>query len=344
MESDHKDVLISGLKADLYEEKRKGRDLEELVTRFKNLEHRYVLLQEEKKRTEVDFLGKHESNTKKILDLQAHVDSLKVTLYEKDGQVQDARAEVNGLRDLTNQRSNEIARIKRENAEAIEDSDVLSGKRKDYLAHENRLQSEERILVGKLQRANEDLDQMLIEKRDLEREIKEKEALCVELNREIDLAESEGQNLLREAKSADLQLQDAETDNGGLQKEINEMEREIETLEKKNNQMKKNQAQTEGSLEEEKIKNDSLRARIISCENALDHKEAQITELRREIEKAKAEENALLDDGDALGEDLDSLQRHIEEMSLQNRGVKFYKLTFFKQFRKNCVFLFICYK
>lgn len=321
MESDHKDVIISGLKADLYEEKRKGRDLEELVTRFKNLEHRYVLLQEEKKRTEVDFLGKHDSNTKKILDLQAHVDSLKATLVEKEAQVQDARAEVSGLRDLTTQRSAEIARVRRDNAEALDDADSLANRRKDLLAQEARLQSEEKLLASKLKRANEDLDQMLIEKSDLEREIKEKETLCVELNREIDASEAQGQTLLREAKATDLDLQNAETDNSELQKEILEMEREIDALEAKNNQLRANTAQTEASLEEEKTKNESLRARIASCESALDHKDAQISDLRREVEKAKIEESALLDDGDALTEDLESLQRHIEEMTLQNRGV-----------------------
>lgn len=295
--------------------------MEELVTRFKNLEHRYVLLQEEKKRTEVDFLSKHDSNTKKILDLQAHVDSLKSTLLEKDAQVQEARAEVSGLRELTTQRSSEIARIRRENSDALDDADALANRRKELLAQEARLQSEEKLLAGKFQRANEDLDQMLIEKSELEREIKEKEMLCVELNREIDAAENQAQSILREAKAAELDLQNAEIDNSELQKEIIGMEREIEALESKNSQMRSNMAQTEAALEEEKIKNDSLRARITSCENALDHKEAQISELRREVEKGKLEENALLDDSDALGEDLESLQRHIEEMTLQNRGV-----------------------
>lgn len=48
VESDQKDLIISQLKAELFELRQNERDYNELHTKLNNLEHRYNLLQEEK--------------------------------------------------------------------------------------------------------------------------------------------------------------------------------------------------------------------------------------------------------------------------------------------------------
>lgn len=47
-DSDHKDLVISQLKAELFELRKNEKDYNELHTKLNNLEHRYNLLQEEK--------------------------------------------------------------------------------------------------------------------------------------------------------------------------------------------------------------------------------------------------------------------------------------------------------
>ena len=48
IDSDHKDLVISQFKAELYDLRQTQRDYDDLHTRLTNLEHRYNLLQEEK--------------------------------------------------------------------------------------------------------------------------------------------------------------------------------------------------------------------------------------------------------------------------------------------------------
>jgi len=60
VESDQKDLIISQLKAEIFELRQNERDYVDLASQLRNLEHRYNLLQEEKYRAEADFKNRNE--------------------------------------------------------------------------------------------------------------------------------------------------------------------------------------------------------------------------------------------------------------------------------------------
>lgn len=100
MEADSKDLLISQLKADLYELKQNEKDFRNLSGELNNLEHRYTLLKEEKVRVEREFKGRNELNQKQISNLRHEIDAMKAEQSNINIENQEIRADNSALSDL----------------------------------------------------------------------------------------------------------------------------------------------------------------------------------------------------------------------------------------------------
>jgi len=87
VESDQKDLIISQLKAELFELRRSEKNYEELHAKLNNLEHRYNLVQEEKLMNEKDFRARQDINGKTIANLKDDIDGLR-------GEYENANADV----------------------------------------------------------------------------------------------------------------------------------------------------------------------------------------------------------------------------------------------------------
>lgn len=96
-----------------------------------NLEHRYNLLQEEKTLNERDFKNRNEINTKTIQNLKFDVDGLKNELDAINGDLQDLRIDNNGINELINNRSSEIARLKAELSDLFDSNNGLQADKRD---------------------------------------------------------------------------------------------------------------------------------------------------------------------------------------------------------------------
>ncbi len=146
MEADSKDLLISQLKADLYELKQNEKDFRNLSGELNNLEHRYTLLKEEKGRVEREFKGRNELNQKQISNLRHEIDAMKAELSNINIENQEIRADNSALSDLAEQRGYDINKTRTE----INELQEKQGQLKEELG----------MVEGSLQKGDDDAHNM----------------------------------------------------------------------------------------------------------------------------------------------------------------------------------------
>lgn len=108
LQSDQKDLLISQLKAEIFELQHKNKDYNAMRDQLLSLEYRFKDLQDEKARTENDYRNRCDYNLKNIGDLKREADDLRSLIHEKSRQNNDLQAELAQQKDLLSRRDNEI--------------------------------------------------------------------------------------------------------------------------------------------------------------------------------------------------------------------------------------------
>jgi len=156
---------------------------------------------------------------------------------------------------------------------------------------------------------NNELDKII---RELEFEKNRLDKHGISLNSQIDSLTAELINREGVLKDLDLQCADSQRTIIGLENEIKDLER---LNEKARNELLLQQRGHQGEV----TRNLELNAKLNSLENTLRARDIQLDDLRRETESLKHAHSNLLDTNFQLNQDLDTLRRHIDIMSSQNR-------------------------
>ena len=107
--SDQKDLLISQLKAEIFEIQQRDKDYLALKDQLTNMQLKQRHLQDEKLLQDNEFKTKHDSNQATLMGLKNEIDNLRFLLSEKDRQNTDLSAEANSNRDMINRKEVEIS-------------------------------------------------------------------------------------------------------------------------------------------------------------------------------------------------------------------------------------------
>jgi chromosome segregation ATPase len=318
VESDQKDLIISQIKAEIFELRQGERDYVELAAQLRNLEHRYNLLQDEKIRSEADFKARNELNFKTIANLKTDIDTLKSSIAESNIEYQELRAENNAIKDISEQRTIDLSKLKNELQDAIAKNNILNEDRRALEIQVAHARDEKRVLLSKIDHASNDADELNYRNNELEKIIRELEYEKSRLEKQSHALQGQIDSLTAELINREGALKDLDNQVADSQRTILNLEAEIKDLERLNEKARGELVQQQRGHQNEVTRNLELNARANSLENTLRARDIQLDDLRRETESLKHAHSNLLDTNFQLNKDLDTLRRHIDIMTGQN--------------------------
>jgi len=311
-------LLISQIKAEIFELKQNERDYLDLAAQLRNIEHRYNLLQDEKLRAEADFKSRNDINFKTIANLKTDIDTLKSNIAENNIEYQELKAENQAVKDIAEQRDISIRKIKNEIADALEQNDSLNQQRRNLETELSNLREEKRRIITKIDNASGNLDELNFKNSELDKVIKELEYEQATLERQNVQLQASIDNLTSELRTREDNLETVEKQVADTQKTIAALDADIQDLERHNERTRAEAVQQQRSAQQEVNKNLDLTAKSNSLEANLRSKDIEAAELRREVEKLKADRSNLLDSKYQLEQELDTVRRDIDGISVQN--------------------------
>lgn len=318
VESDQKDLLISQIKAEIFELKQNERDYLDLAAQLRSIEHRYNLLQEEKLRAEADFKSRNDINFKTIANLKTDIDTLKSNIAESNIEYQELKAENQAIKEIAEQRDVNIKKLKHEVADSLEQNDVLNQQRRGLESELLSLKEEKRRLNTKIDNATGDLDEVNYKNGELEKIMKELDYDKATLERQNAQLQASIENATSELRTREDNLETVEKQVADTQKTIASLDADINELERVNERTRAEAVQQQRSVQQEVSKNLDLTAKSNSLENNLRSREIEIAELKREVENLKNARANQLDNKYQLEQELDSVRRDIDNMAGQN--------------------------
>lgn len=318
IESDQKDLIVSQLKAELFELRQNERDYNELHSKLNNLEHRYNLLQEEKTLNEREFKSRNELNLRTINNLKSDIDSLKQELNVLSADAQDLRFDNQNINDIVGNRSAEVAQLKAELADLTDSNNRLTLEKRDLEAQCSRVKSENREHNLELDELNHRIAEATERRNKFERLIRE-------LEYEGERLEKSNQELQRNQDALRLEIRskvDATKYNEQLysenRKQIIALEADLNDLRRMNEKTKNEITINQKNQQAEYGKNLETQSRINKLEALIKERSYDIDQLRSEYDELKRDHLKLIDTNDDLNHDVDACTRHLDTLTLQN--------------------------
>lgn len=318
IESDQKDLVVSQLKAELFELRQNERDYNELHSKLNNLEHRYNLLQEEKSLNEREFKNRNELNLRTINNLKSDIDTLKQELNVLNADAQDLRFDNQSINEIVNNRSSEIAQLKAELGDLSDSNAHLSLEKKDLETQISRVRTENREHNLELEETNHQIGEATERRNKFERLIRE-------LEYENERLEKTNEDLQRQQDGLRLEIRN-KVDNTKYneqlysenRKQIIALEADLNDLRRVNEKTKNEIATHQKNQQSEHTKNLEAQSRINKIEALIKERDYEVNSLRGEYDELKRDHLKLLDTNDDLNHDIDACARHLDLLSLQN--------------------------
>ena len=141
--SDQKDLLISQLKAEIFEIEQRDKDYLALRDQLYTIQTKYRHLQDEKLLQDNDFKTRQDSNVMSITGLKKEIDDTRFLLNEKNRSNNDLSAEVASTREQISRREAEIFASQRDVAQKGDSGHALR-KECDNASYEMAKLKEER--------------------------------------------------------------------------------------------------------------------------------------------------------------------------------------------------------
>lgn len=321
VESDQKDLIISQLKAELFELRQNEKDYDELRSKLNNLEHRYNLLQEEKILNEREFKARHETNVKTIGNLKIDIDTLRQELNAVNREIDDLRVENQNVNDVINAKSGEIARHKAEIADVYDHNNKLSLEKKELDGLNQRLRADNRDH----NRENDDTNHRIVElterRNKYERLIRELDIEKEKLERANDGYQKQIDNLRYDIRNKNEAIKYAEGLLADNRKHIIAQEADASDLKRVNEKTRGDALSTQKSQQYEFSKNLEVTTHINKLETLIGEREDDINRQRRDYDELKRDHLKLIDTNSDLNHDIEASTRHLDLLTVQNNDL-----------------------
>lgn len=321
IESDQKDLIVSQLKAELFELRQNERDYNELHSKLNNLEHRYNLLQEEKTLNEREFKNRNELNLRTINNLKVDIDSLKQELNVLSADAQDLRYDNQSINEIITNKSAEVASLKAELADLSDSNSHLTMERKDLEVQISKNRSENREHGLELEETNHQIGEATEKRNKFERLIRE-------LEYENERLEKTNEDLQKQQDGLRLEIRnkvDSTKYNEQLysenRKQIIALEADLNDLRRVNEKIKNEIATNQKNEQVEHTKNLEAQSRINKLDSLIKERDYEIDRFRGEYDELKRDHLKLLDNNDDLNHDIEACTRHLDLLTVQNNDL-----------------------
>ena len=139
MASDQKDLLISQLKAEIFEIQQRDKDYLALRDQLYTVQTKFRHLQDEKLLKDNDFKTRQDVNLITLHGLKKELDDYRFRLSDKNRSSNEAQAEIGGIREQVSRREGEIFSTQKD---IQQKSDLLFALRKDIDTFQFELQKQ----------------------------------------------------------------------------------------------------------------------------------------------------------------------------------------------------------
>lgn len=318
LELDQKEKQISDLKSEINELRQNEKDFHELTSSLKNLEHRFVLLQEEKLRNENDFRNRNEMTMKTIANLKTDVDTLKSAINEKNIEIQELRSENNSLKDQSDQRGYENSQLKSELSIANEN---LSRINDNIMEMEKELEinkNEKNQLLADNDSLSEVINQLMNKNADYDKQVKDLELKNNRWENENGQLQKKIEGLIIEIQEKNDNIKYFNEQLGASKKDNENLEDAIRTLEAQNEKNRNESMYHQKNYQNESLKSNDLGKKLVECDGIIKELENQLENCKSDFKKYQNDSQKEIYE---LNKELDNHKKTIEILLIQNKEI-----------------------
>lgn len=311
-------MLISQLKATIFELQQHEKDYDQLNAKFRKIQNDSSLLNEEKLRLEYELRQKDDNHSKEICDYRMDIENLQLELNEKSSINKKLFAENDSMAKQLHMRDEEILDLR----------DRLNELMAQLSKSEDNKNELERIVQG----LNEVKDAQNTQIKNLFEDNKKLSKLCQEQDRSIKISEQEKMKFMSQLDQASYdknnltgklqsredslnytqaQLEESKNLTMKLQGTLKDYERQFDFLKNEIDALKLSLDKERRSREEEEKSSHQL-------ERALGDREKEITRINEEIYNLKLMNRRANDDKTGLQIENDKLRNYILILTQQN--------------------------
>lgn len=321
VEESEKDIVISQLKAQVFELQQNEKNFNSLSLKVRSLQNDANILSEEKLRLEYELKQRSEMSDKQILELRQANENLQLELSEKVQVNKKLFADNNSFYRVLEARNAEINDLKAQINSLIDENSVLREKT-------NELESQN---IGERNNSAAQRNQIDILNRELDkagRNINELSELLKNTQSEKTSSNIKLEETKREAANLNAQLKRKEDNLIFASKQIDELNSSCQAFkskilegEKKAQQLTSELNQLTGALNAEKNLRSSVEKSNNQVEALLNEKEKENRKLFADNTELRSQYDRVSLDAKILGNEIEKLKEHIIVLTQQNQIV-----------------------
>lgn len=321
VDTSKKDLLISQLKAHIFEMEQNERNFNNLNNKFKSLQNDFILLSEEKMRLEYEYKGKTESNCKQLKDLKRELDNTNTLLNEKLIQNKKLYQDYTNLQMMLENKSNEISHLRNGLNDIVQKNGQLSEEKKELEKLVNELKEIKLRNKNEIERFTQENSKLSMMCKDEELIIK---SLEIERNKFFEMNEE----LKIENSSLHSKIKQRDDNLNYYQKQLDESNKTILKLNGNIKDLENQSQKLHHELENlNNINQKEIRLRIEQersygeLELIIKDKDREMKMALKEFESLSVEKDKLYEDNIKMFNEIDRLKNHIYILSDQNHKV-----------------------
>jgi chromosome segregation ATPase len=319
IENKEKDILISQLKAHIFEMQQREKDFDNMKEEFCQLQNEYTCLNDNKIRIECELKEKEDCYNKQISDLTCDNDNLKINLNEKISLCKKLYDDIENL-------SKNIS---------IKDCEIedLNNKLNDLYCQNDVLKVNKCEMEKAIRELNEIKSKQKLENSKLIEDNKKLSKICQEQSRNLKVNEEEKNQLIKNLDESSFNLNNVKVKlqknednfnylknkfdelkniNSNLENTLLNYERKINSFQNENESLKSN-------LNREKMIRNENEKKIEKISDLINSREYELTQITNDLEKSKNINKLLLDDKTRIQIENEKLKQHIMVLTNENQ-------------------------
>ena len=319
IENKEKDILISQLKAHIFEMEQREKDYDNLKQKYRQLQNECACINDDKIRIECELKEKEDCYNKQMRNLTCENDNLQINLNEKLSLCKKLYDDIDNL-----SKNNSI-----KNCE-IED---LNNKINDLLCQNDNLKIDKCDMEKVIRELNEIKSKQKFENSKLIDDNKKLTKICQEQTRNLKMNEEEKNQLIKNLNDSNIHIknlndklqnneenlnylknkfEDSKNLNLNLQNTISNYEMKIDSLQNENENLNL-------SLNREKMIRNENEKKIEKISNLINSRELELNQISNELEKSKNINKRLIDDKTRIQIENEKLKQHIMILTNENQ-------------------------
>lgn len=324
VEESEKDLVISQLKAQVFELQQNEKNFNSLNLKVRSLQNDTNILSEEKLRLEYELKQRSEMSDKQILDLRQANENLQLELSEKVQVNKKLFADNNSFYRLLEARNSEINDLKSQINSLIDENSALREKNHEIESANLAERNNSAAQRNQIEILNRELDKAGRSLNDLNDALKNTQSEKTSASIRVEETKREVANLSAQLKRKEENLNFASKQIDELNNTCQAAKGKILENEKKIQQLTSDLNQLTGALNAEKNLRSSVEKSNNQIESILNEKEKENRKLFSDNTELRSQFDRALLDSKILGNEIEKLKAHILVLTETNQNVSYF--------------------